>query len=119
MKKIAIIFSHAPYGKHIGKDGLNFVLSASCYTNNLKIFFIGDGIFQIIDNQNSRLKFFKSYCASFKILSLYDVNEFYICYESLLQRGFEKDISIILNAKIIDAIVLRKKINQCNHIINF
>ncbi|WP_343128149.1 sulfurtransferase complex subunit TusC [Buchnera aphidicola (Takecallis taiwana)] len=119
MKKIAIIFSHAPYGKTLGQEGLNLALSMSCYTENIGIFFIGDGVFQILKYQQPNFILSKSYFISFKIFIANNINNFYLCYDSLLQRGLYKNVDYVLKLNICSFIKIRKKIKKFDFILNF
>lgn len=119
MKKIAIIFSHAPYGKNLGQEGLNLVLSMSCYMENIGVFFIGDGVFQILNHQKPHYILSQSYYLAFKALITNNINNFYLCYDSLLQRGFYERTDFILNVNICGFTKIRKKIKKFDFILNF
>lgn len=119
MKKIAIVFSRSPYGSSLGKEGLDFALSASCFTNKLGIFFIGDGIFQIFKNQNSERILLKNFSSSFGILSLFDINNIYLCYDSLRERGFTKNIDLTVKIIFLNIKKIIQKINKFDFILNF
>lgn len=119
MKKIAVIFSNSPYGSNLGNAGMNFILSASCYTQNLDIFFIGDGVFQIIDNQHPKSILMQCYTKSFNILSLCNIDKFYVCYNSLIERGLSQKTKFIIQTHIYCVKNIKQKINKCDHIINF
>ncbi|QCI26552.1 sulfurtransferase complex subunit TusC [Buchnera aphidicola (Stegophylla sp.)] len=119
MNNIAVVFSHSPYGNSLGREGLDFVLSASCFTENISIFFIGDGIFQIFKNQDAQIILLKNHTFSFNILSLCGIKYFYICYNSLIQRGFKKNIDFILKVNILSSVEIRKKIDDFDCILNF
>ncbi|CAL4323949.1 sulfurtransferase complex subunit TusC [Buchnera aphidicola] len=119
MKKIAVIFSNSPYGTSFGLEGINFVLSASCYTNNIFLFFIGDGIFQILENQDSSSIFFKSYSDSFSFLEFSNIKNFYLCYESLIKRGLNSSVKFLVNVIICNPTDFRNQIDKCDVILNF
>ncbi|CAL4324367.1 sulfurtransferase complex subunit TusC [Buchnera aphidicola] len=119
MKKIAVVFSCSPHGNSLGKEGLDFVLSASCLTNNLSLFFIEDGIFQILSNQDTRGILLKNYSLSFRALSFFNINSFYLCYDSLLERGCFKDTDFILPVNLLNSKQIRSKLYEFDHILNF
>ncbi|CAL4043979.1 sulfurtransferase complex subunit TusC [Buchnera aphidicola] len=119
MKNIAFVFSHAPHGTAFGREGLDMILSASLTIQNISIFFIGDGIFQLVKNQKPEKILSQDYASAFCILPLYGINTFYFCANSLIERGIlEKDI-FLLDINILDKYVFQKKISTCDGIINF
>lgn len=49
--------------------------------------FVGDGVFQLLDNQNPAGILSKDYIPMFKLLDLYDIEDIRICKASLDARG--------------------------------
>ncbi|HXK00415.1 MAG TPA: sulfurtransferase complex subunit TusC [Buchnera sp. (in: enterobacteria)] len=119
MKSIAFIFSHAPHGTSFGREGLDIILSASLTIQDISIFFIGDGVFQLVKNQQPEIILSRNYASAFCILPLYGINKFYFYSDSLIERGFlEKDI-FLLDIQILNTYVFQEKLSQCEGIINF
>jgi tRNA 2-thiouridine synthesizing protein C len=119
MKSIAFIFSHVPHGTSFGREGLDVILSASLTIQDISIFFIGDGVFQLVKNQTPDTILSRNYASAFCILPLYGINKFYFCANSLIERGIlEKDI-FLLDIQILNKYVFQKKLSKCEGIINF
>lgn len=119
MKKIAYIFSHSPHGTSLGREGLDLLLSISITNSNISIFFIGDGILQLMQNQNPEKIFSKNYVSAFKILPLFGIKNFYFCKESLIERGLYLNDNILLNYSILSLSKIRHKLDNSDLIINF
>lgn len=51
MKRIAFVFSTAPHGTAAGREGLDALLATSALTDDLAVFFIADGVFQLLPGQ--------------------------------------------------------------------
>ena len=51
MKRIAFVFSTTPHGSASGREGLDALLATSALTEETGVFFIGDGVFQILSGQ--------------------------------------------------------------------
>lgn len=85
MKSIAFIFSHAPHGNTLGREGLDMLLSFSLVFQRIGVFFIDDGVLQLVPNQNTKHIFLRNYTRSFKILSLYGITDFFFV-KILLQK---------------------------------
>lgn len=119
MKMIAFIFSHAPHGTSFGREGLDAIFSISSIFKKISLFFIGDGVLQLFKSHESKNILSRDYTSSFSILSFYDIKDFYCCKESLIERGLNNDNDFILNIDILDASVLRLKLDSYDAIINF
>lgn len=77
MKSIAFIFTHAPHGNIKGKEGLDMLLSCSLSFSKIGVFFMNDGVFQLMPDQNSNFILLNNYSNAFKILPLYGINNFF------------------------------------------
>ncbi|MGL5554622.1 MAG: DsrE family protein, partial [Aeromonas veronii] len=50
-KKIAFICSRGPHGHTAGREGLDALLATSAMTDELALFLIGDGVLQLLKEQ--------------------------------------------------------------------
>lgn len=98
MKKIAFVFTHAPHGSSGGREGLDAVLATSALTEEIGLFFISDGVFQLLSQQKPETILSRNYIATFGVLALYDINNCFICSESLSARGLDDDVDLVLDA---------------------
>ena len=73
MKRVAFIFSSAPHGSAAGREGLDALLATSALTDEIGVFFVGDGVFQLLPDQRPGAVLARDYIATFKLLSLYDI----------------------------------------------
>lgn len=119
MKRIAVIFSHSPHGTSFGREGLDAVFSISSIFKKISLFFIGDGVLQLIKSHRSEDILARNYTSSFSILSFYDIKNFYCCKSSLLERGLNDNKNFILKIEILDSYILRLKLDSYDAIINF
>ncbi|AAO27180.1 conserved hypothetical protein [Buchnera aphidicola str. Bp (Baizongia pistaciae)] len=119
MKKIAFVFSYVPHGVSLGREGLDLLLSVSIMNSKISVFFIGDGIFQLLKNQKPDEILSKNYVLSFKILPFFGIYDFFLCNESLKERGLFKKTDFLLDVSILSAIEIRNKLKNSDLIINF
>lgn len=89
MKRIAFVFSTTPHGSASGREGLDALLATSALTEETGVFFIGDGVFQILSGQTPDVVLARDYIATFKLLGLYDIEQCWLCAASLRERGLE------------------------------
>ena len=82
MKRVAFVFSSAPHGSAAGREGLDALLATSALTDEIGVFFVGDGVFQLLPAQRPGAVLARDYIATFKLLSLYDIDQCWLCAES-------------------------------------
>ncbi len=87
MKRVAFVFSSAPHGSAAGREGLDALLATSALTDDIGVFFVGDGVFQLLPEQRPGAVLARDYIATFKLLSLYDIDQCWLCADSARERG--------------------------------
>ena len=85
-KSIAIVIKSSPYTDQSAQEALDVALAAGSFEQQVKLFFIADGVFHLLPNHQPDLIAAKPYFDTFKALEFYDVEELYCCEESLKQR---------------------------------
>ncbi|ATF09824.1 sulfurtransferase complex subunit TusC [Candidatus Enterovibrio altilux] len=118
MDKLGFVFSTAPHGSASGREGLDAVLATSNYNENLALFFVGDGVMQLLSDQHPSFVLCRDYIATFKMLSLCDVKEIYVCHESLIERGVFQQ-PLIVNSDIVTCEVIAKQLSCCLKVLQF
>ena len=93
-KTIAIINTQAPFSSPAGKEALDAALIFGSYEQATSLFFIGDGVFQVIGNQNADSVETKDYLKTFSALEFYDIENIYLCQQSLTERNLTADFHI-------------------------
>ncbi|CAL4325364.1 Protein TusC [Buchnera aphidicola (Eriosoma grossulariae)] len=119
MKSVAFIFSHSPYGCNIGREGVDSVLSASLVFKKIGLFFVNEGIFQLIPNQQPQKILLHNYLLLLELLPIYGIKTIYCCKKSFKDRGMSNINNLSFNVKYLNPKDLKKYINNYNFIINF
>lgn len=86
---IAIINKSAPYGNSNGQESLDMALAMSNFGQDVMLFFIEDGVLQLVNNQAPTHIDAKAYHKTFAALEFYDIEIIYVCQTSLEQRGLK------------------------------
>ncbi len=102
MKKVAFIFHSAPHATSAGREGLDALLAASAYSEDLAIFFVGEGVLQLLKEQDPAQVLSRDYISAFKLLDLYDIEQRYICEQSLQEWGVEPN-ELIVEGQLLSA----------------
>lgn len=119
MKRVAFVFSTVPHGTASGREGLDALLATSALTEDLGVFFIGDGVFQILPGQKPDLVLARDYIATFKLLGLYDIEQCWLCAASLRERGLEQSVNFVVNATMLEPEDLRRELGNYDVIMRF
>lgn len=118
--KLAFLFRTAPHGNAISREGLDALLAATafCDEEEIGVFFIDDGVLNLLDGQNPELLLQKDFIRTFKLLDLYDIEQCFVCADSLDQYHLQTE-QLIISAEKIDRISLINKLSQAEKVFTF
>ncbi|MDX7986273.1 sulfurtransferase complex subunit TusC [Xenorhabdus sp. 12] len=119
MKKIAFVFTEAPHGSSAGREGLDALLATSALTEQIGVFFISDGVLQLLPNQQPDKILARDYISTFKILPMYDIDKCYVCLDDLLSRGGNPAHDLVLKAEFLSAEALRELLAEYDVVVKF
>lgn len=85
-KKIGIVNRQGPHGKSHAREALDLSLALSAFNESLSLFFIGDGVYQLLAKHQADLVLQKDFQPMLQMLELYDVENIYVCEASLALR---------------------------------
>ncbi|PPS59381.1 sulfurtransferase complex subunit TusC [Pantoea sp. BRM17] len=54
MNRVAFLFTRAPHGSSAGREGLDAVLATGALSEDVGLFFIGDGVLQLTEQQQPK-----------------------------------------------------------------
>lgn len=119
MKHIAFVFTHAPHGNASGREGLDALLAMSALTENIGVFFIGDGVLQLLPGQQPEKILMRDYISTFGVLPLYDIERCYVCAESLRRRGIASDTNWVLDVALLSPEELTERLANYHAVLSF
>ncbi len=90
-KKFMYINRHAPHGTVYAHEGLEVVLIGAAFEQDVCMAFIGDGVFQLKQDQDTTEAGMKNFSPAYRALGDYEVNKLYVERESLEERGLSED----------------------------
>ncbi|QOR17744.1 sulfurtransferase complex subunit TusC [Haemophilus parainfluenzae] len=118
--KLAFLFRTAPHGNAISREGLDALLAATafCDEEEIGVFFIDDGVLNLLNGQNPELLLQKDFIRTFKLLDLYDIEQRFVCADSLDQYNLNTE-QLIISAEKIDRTSLINKLSQAEKVFTF
>ena len=115
---LAILNSKASFGSNYGKDSLDVALIFGSFEQHVSLFFQGDGVYQLIDNQDGGLLSIKDYLKTFAAFEFYDIEDIYVCQLSLEQRQLSLDFHIN-EVQVLSCEEFSAALNYHKHVLRF
>ncbi len=119
MNSIAFVFKNAPHGSASGREGLDALLATSALTDDIGVFFLGDGVFHLLTNQQPQKIHAKDYISTLKLLELYDIEAVYACRQSMESRGLVNIKELSIQVQQHSASSIRQLLERFDKIITF
>ena len=117
MSQAPLFIQHqAPYAGYNAQETLDALLVMAAFGQNPSVLFQGDGVWQLVGTQDATALGRASILAQLHALSLYDVENVYVDFDSLLQRQLSLD-DLAITAKVISHSDMATFINQHTFII--
>ncbi len=91
IKSFLYVNRKAPHGSIFALESLEVVLIGAAFDQDVSLAFIDDGVYQLMQNQDTSGIGVKNFAPTYKALGDYDVNKIYVEKESLELRGLSKD----------------------------
>ncbi|MBB3059962.1 sulfurtransferase complex subunit TusC [Microbulbifer rhizosphaerae] len=88
-KRLLALCRQAPYGNALAREGLEAVLAAAAMDQAADLLFLGDGVFQLLDDQRAEAIEQKNLRRNLQALPIFGVETVHICERSLLERGID------------------------------
>ena len=86
-KKFLYINRRAPYGTIYALEALEVVLIGAAFEQDVSAAFLDDGVYQLINGQDTAGVGMKNFSKTYKALGDYEVRKLYVERESLAERG--------------------------------
>jgi tRNA 2-thiouridine synthesizing protein C len=118
MLRVAFVTRQVPHGCSLARETQDAILATSALTEELSVFFIGDGVYQLISNQKPQNIACRDFAPTFGMFDIYDIENVYVCADSLLERGIN-DFELIIDAERLPQADINQRIRQHVIILNF
>lgn len=117
-KSIAILNSKGPYANSAGKDALDIALIFGSFEQPVSLFFQGDGVWQLMQDQNGSIITVKDYLKTFAAFEFYDIEQVCVCQSSLSERNLPETFHIE-GAEILNKQMFASKLASHSIILRF
>ncbi len=90
-KSTLVVLRRSPYGSSLAKASIDVALAAAAFEQPIDLLFLGDGVLQLLPEQDSDLFGVKNIGRQLAALPLYDINSVYVDAEAATR--FNMDLS--------------------------
>ena len=118
MTSLTYIFCSPPHSTSSGREGLDASLAASAYCEDIRVIFVGDGVYQLLKDQDTQHILSKGYAPSFKLMELYDIESVYICECSMKERGLVLS-DFLIDGQLLDSTALSNQLQVADKVLTF
>jgi tRNA 2-thiouridine synthesizing protein C len=118
-KSVLFLFTASPQRGTAARDGIDTLLAYAAFEQPVAVLFHGEGIWQLLPDQQPELAGRKSIYKALTALPMYDVNHIYIHERSLRQRGVQPRQISFDNAHYVSDDDMRALLRQHSLVLRF
>ncbi|CAH0524484.1 sulfurtransferase complex subunit TusC [Vibrio hippocampi] len=115
---LGFVFHSLPHSSSSGREGLDALLATSAFTEDIKVFFIAGGVNQLRKGQQAETVLSKDYISAYRLLELYDIEQIYICEQSLNQYGLTLT-DCVIEGELLSHHAITAELSQCSKVVSF
>ena len=96
-----LVNRRAPHGTIYALEALEVALVAGAFEQDVSLVFADDGVYQLINGQNTEFVGLKDFARAYRVIEDYDIRKLYVEQESLRARGLTAD-DLLVQAEVVD-----------------
>ena len=116
MKKIAIVNTQSSFNLPTPRESLDLALIFGAFEQQVTVFFINDGVYQLMGDQQPEIIERKDYLSTMKALQLYDIEHIVGCEEDMVERGVQA-INLSMTVDMQSAKAIAKLLNDFDQVV--
>lgn len=114
--KIAVLVTSLPFDGIAARESLDLIFALAAVDHQVCVIFSDDALYQLVKADDSAELMVKDFRRSFKLFELYDIEDVYICAESLRQRQLQAN-ALLLDAQPLESSELSQLLYTQHHVI--
>jgi len=118
LSQLTYLFRSAPHSSASGREGVDALLAASAYCEDISVVFMGDGVYQLLHGQQTTGILSKDYSPMLKLFDLYDIEQVYVCEASLIERGLAQ-ADLVIDAQVLKQLELSAQLHRAHKVLTF
>lgn len=117
-KSLLVLVRYPPYGNSLARVSLDVALAAAAFDQEVSLLFLGDGVLQLLPEQDSRALGMKNQGRTLASLPLYDIDRVYADVDAATQYNIDLQLSPV-NALPLDKAGIRELLDSHDHLLTF
>ncbi len=118
VKKFLFVNRKAPYGTVYALEGLEVVLIAAAFDQDVSMVFLDDGVYAIVKGQDTKAINMKNFSPTYRALEGYDVEKLYVEWESLETRGLAVE-DLVVPVEVLNSTELAELMDDQDKVVTF
>lgn len=114
--KIAVLLSKLPLQDIAARESLDLIFALAAVEHQVSVIFCDDAVYQLLKSEDSAELLVKDFRRSFKLFELYEIEQLYVCAESLRQRKLQAS-QLMLDLRALDTAELNQLLDTQHHLI--
>ena len=117
-KRQLVVIRHTPYGSSLGRAAVDVALAAAAFDQPIAVLFLGDGVLQLLPDQDSAAIDKKNIAKFIASLPLYDIESIFVDAHALSQFAIEAD-DLPQTTRVLDDDAIRALMAHQHHLLGF
>jgi len=117
-KSLLVVVRHTPYGSSLARSSLELALAAASFGQTVGLLFMGDGVLQLIPEQDSKHMGVRNISRLIASFPLYELDRVFTDAYAIEQYGLHAR-ELVLNTTVLDNEAMQKLMAQYDHIVGF
>lgn len=114
--KIAVLVTSLPLDGIAARESLDLIFALAAVDHQVSVIFSGDAVYQLVKADDSANLMVKDFRRSFKLFELYDIEQLYVCAESLRRRQLQAN-ALVLDMQPLESAELSQLFSTQQHVI--
>ncbi|MEZ5573132.1 MAG: sulfurtransferase complex subunit TusC [Halioglobus sp.] len=115
-RKILLVLRFLPYGSSIAKAAIDVALASAVFDQEVDLLFIGDGVLQLLPDQDGREVGSKSLGRLLSSLPLYDIDHVYADAEAISRFNLDPT-NMLLEVRMLSELQIHNLMLQYDHLL--
>ena len=117
-KNLLVVVRRSPYGSSLARASLDVALAAAAFEQPVQLLFMGDGVLQLLAEQESQAIGTKNIGRLLASLPLYDIKRVYVDAEAATRYAIDLASAPVATQKLNGA-EIRELMANCDHLLGF
>jgi tRNA 2-thiouridine synthesizing protein C len=117
-KRLLLIIRHSPYGSSLARASIDVALAAAAFDQAVSLLFVGDGVLQLLPDQDTEEQGVRNLGKLLASLPLYDIEQVYVDAEAA--DLYHLDLTIApVSAQALDRQAMSQLLLNHDHLMGF